>query len=314
MNVLDLLSSEIICSRIFRSIRWSSGVYCPRCNSRNIKSHEKYKHGLKRYFCKSCKRTFNDKTGTIFHYSRLSLREWFILILLFLGLHNSSLGLSWLLDRSPITIFKALKKLMLKLRTRGVELKGAIEVDELYINAGLKGKNNSIRIKHLDRKPRHRAFRKRGRGSWEYDKPAIFILVSREGGEDYVPSSNVEAETAIKIIDRHILKNSIIYTDNFKSYLGLNELGYKHEYVNHSEKEWVKGECHINNCENRASILRPWLSIHRGICKDNLKLYLEAFKICRKSRTINPIKAIIEIIKMICIITATTFLVKSERK
>ena len=60
-------------------------------------------------------------------------------------------------------------------------------------------------------------------------------------------------------------------------------------------------------------ILRPWLSIHRGIYKDNLKLYLEAFKMCKKSRTINPIKAIIEIIKIICIITATTFLVKSEK-
>jgi transposase-like protein len=130
-----------------------------------------------------------------------------------------------LINRSPITIFKALKKLMLKLRTRGVELKG---------------KNNSIRIKHLDRKPRHRAFKKRGRGSWKYDKPAIFILVSREGSEDYVPSSNVEAEKAIKIIDRRIPKNSIIYTDNFKSYLILNELGYKHEYVNHSKGEWLE--------------------------------------------------------------------------
>ena len=29
----------------------------------------------------------------------------------------------------------------------------------------------------------------------------------------------------------------------------------------------------------------------------NIRLYLEAFKVCRKSRTINPIKAIIEIIK-----------------
>jgi transposase-like protein len=131
---------------------------------------------------------------------------------------------------------------MLKLKARNVELKGAIEVDELYINAGLKGRNNSIRIKHLDRKPRHRAFRKRGRGLWSYDKPAIFILVSREGSEDYVPSSNVEAETAIKIINRRILKNSIIYMDDFKSYLVLNELGYKHEYVNYSEREWVKGE------------------------------------------------------------------------
>jgi len=48
------------------------------------------------------------------------------------------------------------------------------------------------------------------KSSWSYDKPAIFILVSREGSEDYVSSSNVKAEKAIKIIDRHIPKNSII--------------------------------------------------------------------------------------------------------
>jgi len=217
-----------------------------------------------------------------------------MLMLLFLGLHNSGLGLSWLLDRSPMTVFKALRKLMLKL------------------NAGLKGRNNSIRIKHLCRESRRRAFRRRGRSSWIHDKPAVFILVGRGGGEDYIPSSNVEAEATIKIIGRRILKNSTIYTDNFKSYLGLSRLSYIHEYVNHSEREWVRGECHINNCENRASILRPWLSIHRGICRDNLKLYLAAFKRCRRSRNTNPIQAIIEIIKTIHIITATTFLVKSE--
>jgi len=50
MNVLNLLSSEIICSRIFRSIRWGSGVYCPRYNSRNIKGHGKYKQVLKDTF------------------------------------------------------------------------------------------------------------------------------------------------------------------------------------------------------------------------------------------------------------------------
>jgi hypothetical protein len=44
-----------------------------------------------------------------------------------------------------------------------------------------------------------------------------------------------------------------------------------------------------------------------------LKLYLEAFKTCRRSRNTNPTQAIIEIIKTIYIITATTFLVKSVK-
>jgi len=209
--------------KAFRAVRWRGGVYCPKCGSRSIKGHGGYRCGLKRYFCRSCRGRFNDKTGTILHYSRLSLREWFML--LFLGLHNSSLGLSWLLDRSPMTVFRALRKLMLRLKDGRVEFRGAVEVDELYVN-GLKGRNNSIRIKHLGREPRRRAFRRRGRGSWIYDKPAVFILVGRGGGEDYAPSSSVEAEAAIKIVGRRIRKDSIIYTDSFKSYLGLSRLGY----------------------------------------------------------------------------------------
>jgi len=65
------------------------------------------------------------------------------------------------------------------------------------------------------------------------------------------------------------------------SYLGLRETDYNHEYVNHSE-----GERHIN----RASILRPWLSIHRGICKNNPTLYPAALKTCRKFRKMKPIQ------------------------
>jgi len=166
----------------------------------------------------------NDKTGAIFHYnSRLSLREWFMLMLLFLALYNSGLGLSWLLDRSPMTIFKALRKLMLRLRAGRVKLRGAVEVDEI-VNAGLKGRNNSIRIKRLGRLLGRRAFRKHGGGSWRYDKPAVFILVGRDGGEDYTPSSSVESEATLKIIDRRIKKNSVIYTDSFIIVHGLKRV------------------------------------------------------------------------------------------
>jgi len=138
-----------------------------------------------------------------------------------------------------MTVFKALRKLMLKLKDGRVEFRGVVEVDELYVNASLKSRNNSICIKHLCRESRRRAFRRRGRSSWIHDEPAVFILFGRGG--DYVLSSNVEAEAAIKIVGRRIWKDSTIYTDSFKSYLGLSGLSYMHEYVNHSEGEWVRG-------------------------------------------------------------------------
>jgi len=71
-------------------------------DSRRVKGRGNYGYGLKRYFRKACGRT-------LFHYSRL--REWFMIVLLFLGLHNSCNGLGWLLCRSVMTVFKALKRL-----------------------------------------------------------------------------------------------------------------------------------------------------------------------------------------------------------
>jgi len=44
--------------------------------------------------------------------------------------------------------------------------------------------------------------------------------------------------------------------------------------VNHSKKEYAKGIAHNNNCENRNSLLRPFLNIFRGIPKKNLSKYV----------------------------------------
>jgi transposase-like protein len=98
--------------------------------------------------------------------------------------------------------------------------------------------------------------------------------------------------------------SSTIHTDFFKSYLSLGEAGYRHEAVNHSDGEWVRREYHINGCKNRASLLRPWLAIHRDICKDNLSLYLASFKAYRRCRGMKPREAIKEILKNISIFTA----------
>ena len=125
--------------------------------------------------------------------------------------------------------------------------------------------------------------------------------VERGGREDYVPSSDVEAKTALKVIGRRVSKGSSVYTDCFKAYRGLSMAGYGHEAVNHSVSEWVRGECHINSCENRASLLRPWLAVHRGICKDNISLYTAAFKAYRRARRLKPVEALTEILRTILI-------------
>ncbi|MEM3650428.1 MAG: transposase [Candidatus Jordarchaeaceae archaeon] len=92
MEVLDILSSEETCSKLFREIRWRDGTRCPRCGSTRLKGHGNYGEGLKRYRCKTCGRTLKRQDrNPIPLFSAKALREWFTLILLFPALHNSTL-------------------------------------------------------------------------------------------------------------------------------------------------------------------------------------------------------------------------------
>ena len=42
-----------------------------------------------------------------------------------------------------------------------------------------------------------------------------------------------------------------------------------------------------------------WLFI--GVCKDNLVLYLAAFKVCRRSRSMRPIDAVKEVLRAVLV-------------
>jgi transposase-like protein len=158
-------------------------------------------------------------------------------------------------------------------------------VDELYVYAGLKGRGNHDRIILLGRRPRCRGLRAgRGRGGWDKDVIPVLTVIGRDGDEVYIPSRDVGGETVARIASRHMEAGSRIYTDNFPSYSILQNMGYRHDYVNHSIGEYARGEVHVNNCENRESILRTWLLAHRGISKDNLDTYLSPFQLQRNTK------------------------------
>ena len=146
--------------------------------------------------------------------------------------------------------------------------------------------------------PRCRGLRAgRGRGKWDKYVIPVFTIVGRNGHEVYIPSRDVRGETVARIASRHIEAGSKIYTDNSPSYSILQSMGYRHDYVNHSMGEYARGDVHINNCENRASILRQWLSVHRGISKDNLDTYLSLLQLQRNTNKLPTIEKIKIIVK-----------------
>jgi len=57
-----------------------------------------------------------------------------------------------------------------------------------------------------------------------------------------------------------------------------------HEYVNHTRKEYLRGEVHVNRAECTFSLLKPYLRVFHVIRKINLPEYVGFFQILRNVR------------------------------
>jgi len=149
-----------------------------------------------------------------------------------------------------------------KFRERIVELcnlespfKGEIEVDESYFGAK--------RVKG-----------KRGRGA--RGKTIVFGLLKRNGKvyTEIVPDA--QKATLQAIIRGKVEIESIIYSDKWRGYNGLVDVGYdKHFRVNHSQNEFANGKNHINGIESFWSYAKIRLVKFRGLQKDKFNLHLK---------------------------------------
>jgi transposase-like protein len=78
--VHQLFSAEQ-CQAYIHTLRWKDRpLQCPRCQSHNIGlwGTYHYRPGLHRYWCKGCRRTFNDLTHTLLAQTKRSLAHWIV--------------------------------------------------------------------------------------------------------------------------------------------------------------------------------------------------------------------------------------------
>ncbi|MGB9595871.1 MAG: IS1/IS1595 family N-terminal zinc-binding domain-containing protein [Candidatus Poribacteria bacterium] len=117
-------------------LRWrGKDLECPHCESKDVHPWGCYhrKPGLRQYRCKSCGRTFNDLTGTIFHDSQLPLSAWFSIAFL-IALGYSILRISQEIGSRFKNVYRIgwyLRNLALSYEI-SCKLEGVVEVDEIY--------------------------------------------------------------------------------------------------------------------------------------------------------------------------------------
>jgi transposase-like protein len=280
------------CQAYIHTLRWKDRpLQCPRCQSLNVGPWGTYhaQPGLKRYRCKEqgCKRTFNDLTATLLHRSKRSLPHWILATFLLclscssrriareLGVHSrTSYRWCWWLRNAAVSY------------ETDRRLAGTVEADDLYHTAGNKGQAQGGGKKALGRRARgRRKKREPGRGHYDKDRPAIIAWVSRQGSVVIQATRDFTVKTVQKAADLAVQTGSRLSTDSASSYRALK--GYLHEFVNHTQKEYARGDVHENRAECLFSLLKPYLRVFRGVSKYNLPGYVGFFQFLRNFRQQN---------------------------
>jgi transposase-like protein len=243
--------------------------------------------GLKRYGCHGCRRTFNDLTHTLLAQSKRGLSYW-ILATFLLCLSCSSRRIARELGVHIRTSYRWCWWLRNAALSYEIDrhLAGTVEADELYHTAGHKGQAKQGGTKPLGRRPRRRRKKREpGRGHYDKDRPAIIAWVSRQGPVVVQAVKDFTVSTVQKAADMAVQAGSRLYTDSASSYRALK--GYVHAFVNHTKKEYARGEVHENRAECLFSLLKPYLWVFRGISKTNLPGYVGFFQFLRNFRQRN---------------------------
>ena len=215
----------------------------------------------------------------IFH-SKISEKQ-FRAIIRYYSLDIEATKIAQLIGISRPTINRILKAVRQRIaefcETESPFETGEIEIDESYFGAR--------RVRGV-----------RGRGA--YGKHIVFGLIKR-GGKVYTQVvRNCSATELLPIIRGKVSEESIVYTDGFKTYDGLVDLGYKkHHRIKHGQNEFAHGTNHINGIEIFWAIAKTRLIKFRGIHKSTFYLHLKECEFRFNYRNHNLYKLLLKIIR-----------------
>jgi transposase-like protein len=290
-DTFQSLMDEEACYKVLRKRRWPDEiVHCPYCGQTDVTGPwaVPWERACHRYHCYGCGKEFNDRTGTIFERSKLPLSAWFLVMYL-VELGKTTFQIA---REIPCNYLTALRVVWI-IRNREIKLEqdrrlsGVIEVDEIYQTSGHKDgcpHNDPITLKrHARRRGKKQG---PGRGSAQKDSPVIEGMANRQGEVVVEVLPDVKEETLRPAFEKRVEKGSTIYTDTASCYSFLARAGYKHDTVNHSQKEYARGDVHENRAE---SLWLSWLLFilpFRGVSQEYLPDYAKVFQFQRNHRNL----------------------------
>lgn len=257
MHLMEQFGTDEKCRAILEELRWPEGIRCPHCNG--VKISRLYKRD--QFDCDTCRYQFSVTSGTIWHDTHLPLNKWFVAIYLTI---ESKKGMSANQMKRVLGVsYKTAWYLCHRIRAAMTEvepaqLNGTIECDETFIGGKLRGKG-------------------RGRGSYLSNKAIVVGVIQRGGKIRLQVIKNTTRKTLHRFIKLHCAPDTeLIITDDWKAYDGIADHDTRHEVVNHSVEEYVRGDIHTNGIENVWSLLkRSVTGTYHKLSVKHLDAYLD---------------------------------------
>ena len=254
IKLMERFHSDEKCRQRLEELRWPDGPECPRCES--CKAFRIETRGL--YECSSCGYHYSVLVGTMFQDTHLPLRKWFIALYLMI---ESKKGISAnQLKRTLNVSYKTAWYLCHRIRAAvqeasPIKLRGIIEIDETYVG----GKN-------------------RGKGRGFTGNKAVVVGAAQRNGKiilKVVPDRS--RKTLHGFVGQATADESeSYYTDDWGPYAGIADEDTRHETVNHSLGEYVRGDVHTNSIENIWSLLkRSIIGSYHKVSLKHLDAYLD---------------------------------------
>jgi transposase len=136
--------------------------------------------------------------------------------------------------------------------------------------------------------PRCRANKVRGHGSFGGDRPPVAGVVGRESSRlRLAVIEHSDRATLEGVVESSTTAGAMVYTDEWRAYGRLSELGRGHAAVSHGpgHREWARDddgdgirEVHDNTLEGIWTGLRNYLRPFRGVSKWSLPCYVAMFE------------------------------------
>jgi transposase-like protein len=247
LGAINYFADVDVATAFVAGLRWPDGVTCPHCEGRNCP----YVASRRIWQCKSCRKQFSVKVGSIFEDSPIPLSKWLPAMWLLVNCKNgvSSYEIARDLGVTQKTAWFMLHRLRLAIHAKSFDkMDGEIEVDETFIG----GKARNM---HASKRERLGISQSRSM----IGKIAVMGLLERHGENgSQVRVGVVKTRRKHELeqtISEHVTEGSTIYTDSLKSYDKMGDHGYVHHVIDHAES-YVDGAVHTNGLENFWSLLK----------------------------------------------------------